>query len=389
LYTYREMYINNKANIHRIRQSIKFTGGKVSVGTVAEQLVYEIDDPSAYLLPDVSCDFSNVKIRQSGIDRVEVVGVKGNPPTNNFKVCATYLDGMRCTAVFLLNGKNAIEKGYRTSESILKRVRRIYKSIGFNDFKRVNVQAIGDESLFNSSHRKKLPMRETMMWLAVEHDDKEALKLFTREIAAAGTGMAPGLCAFVGGRPKISPVLKLFSFLYPKTEIPAEVTTINSTENRKSFSVNHRLSKSSKQKKKKSLEEASFDSIKTGNKKLCLEDLAWARSGDKGNNANIGVIARHPSFIPYIRHHLTSKSVFEYFRSLFDEDNRNQVIRYELPGIGGFNYVLKNCLGGGGVASLRTDPQGKSFAQMLLDIEIKDLPSEIVKTAAQIKSNKT
>lgn len=81
--------------------------------------------------------------------------------------------------------------------------------------------------------------------------------------------------------------------------------------------------------------------------------------------------------------------MFEYFRSLFDEDNRNQVIRYELPGIGGFNYVLKNCLGGGGVASLRTDPQGKSFAQMLLDIEIKDLPSEIVKTAAQIKSNKT
>lgn len=67
-------------------------------------------------------------------------------------------------------------------------MRKIFKSVGFNDFKRVNVQAIGDESLFDSSHRKKLPMRETMIWLAVEHDDKEALKLFTREIAAAGTG---------------------------------------------------------------------------------------------------------------------------------------------------------------------------------------------------------
>ena len=88
--------------------------------------------------------------------------------------------------------------GYRTSESILKRVRRIYKSIGFNDFKRVNVQAIGDESLFNSSHRKKLPMRETMIWLAVEHDDKEALKLFTREIAAAGTGYFRLFIYFLG-----------------------------------------------------------------------------------------------------------------------------------------------------------------------------------------------
>ena len=67
-------------------------------------------------------------------------------------------------------------------------MRRINKSLGFKDFKRVNVQAIGDESLFDSSHRKKLPMRETMIWLAVEHGETEALKVFTREIAAAGTG---------------------------------------------------------------------------------------------------------------------------------------------------------------------------------------------------------
>ena len=197
--------------------------------------------------------------------------------------------------------------------------------------------------------------------------------------------MAPGLCAFVGGRPKISPVLKLFSFLYPKSEVPATVINISCIGNRKFLKIDHHLPKSIIPKTNKCSEKVNCNSIITGNEKLILEDLAWARSGDKGNNANIGVIARHPSFIPYIRHHLTSKSVFKYFRSLFDEDDKNQVTRYELPGIGGFNYVLKNCLGGGGVASLRTDPQGKGFAQMLLDIEIKDLPSEIVELAIQIK----
>ncbi len=67
-------------------------------------------------------------------------------------------------------------------------------------------------------------MRETALWMCLAHQDKKALDIWAREIASAGTGMAPGMCMLVGGRPKPSPCLKLFSYLYPKVDLPAKVT---------------------------------------------------------------------------------------------------------------------------------------------------------------------
>ncbi|KAJ7371217.1 hypothetical protein OS493_027331 [Desmophyllum pertusum] len=108
-----------------------------------------------------------------------------------------------------------------------------------------------------------------------------------------------------------------------------------------------------------------------------LGSLALTRSGDKGNNVNIGVIARHPSYVPFIRAALTEESVEKYFKHLFPsppEEGRCKVKRYELPGISAFNFVLEDALGGGGVTSLRSDPQGKALGQMLLDFRIKNVP---------------
>ena len=94
--------------------------------------------------------------------------------------------------------------------------------------------------------------------------------------------------------------------------------------------------------------------------------LAVARSGDKGDHSNIGVVAREPEFLPYIEQALTAEAVQAYFDYLLEGD----VSRWALPGIGGFNFLLRHSLGGGGVASLRTDPQGKCHAQMLLSFPI-------------------
>ena len=87
------------------------TGGLVTPATVAEQLVYEIRDPAAYKLPDVTCDFRNVSITQKENDSVLVQGAKGYAPSRVLKICATYLDGFRTTAVFSVGGKQAIAKG--------------------------------------------------------------------------------------------------------------------------------------------------------------------------------------------------------------------------------------------------------------------------------------
>lgn len=105
-----------------------------------------------------------------------------------------------------------------------------------------------------------------------------------------------------------------------------------------------------------------------------LVKLAYARSGDKGDSANIGVIARKPAFVPVLRAGLTEDVVAGYFAHVLD----GPVRRYELPGIHAFNFMLHDALGGGGVASLRMDPQAKAFAQMLLDIEIL-VPESLVR----------
>jgi hypothetical protein len=95
--------------------------------------------------------------------------------------------------------------------------------------------------------------------------------------------------------------------------------------------------------------------------------LAWARSGDKGDDENIGVIARHPTLLPVLRRQLTAASVADYFAHLVS----GPVERFDVPGLHALNFVLHGALGGGGVASLRSDPLGKSYAQMLLDFPVQ------------------
>jgi hypothetical protein len=101
------------------------TGGLVTWGSVAEQLVYEIGDPTNYLLPDVSCDFSQVTMEEiaesNGESAVLVSGVKGNPAPDTYKVSATYGDGYRCIGVCTVVGPKAVEKAHRVAEAILSR----------------------------------------------------------------------------------------------------------------------------------------------------------------------------------------------------------------------------------------------------------------------------
>jgi hypothetical protein len=95
--------------------------------------------------------------------------------------------------------------------------------------------------------------------------------------------------------------------------------------------------------------------------------LAYGRSGDKGDNANIGLIARDPAFVAVLREQVTTKAVGDYFAHAL----KGKVERFELPGLNAFNFLLHDALGGGGIASLRYDPQGKAYAAMLLDLPVE------------------
>jgi hypothetical protein len=112
-----------------------------------------------------------------------------------------------------------------------------------------------------------------------------------------------------------------------------------------------------------------------------LVKLALARSGDKGNSANVGIIARRPDYLPYIFTALTEERVADYMRHVLDPEN-GKVIRWDLPGINGLNFLLENSLGGGGISSLRVDPQGKAFAQQMLDFPVP-VPEALAKEISQ------
>jgi hypothetical protein len=103
--------------------------------------------------------------------------------------------------------------------------------------------------------------------------------------------------------------------------------------------------------------------------RLPLIALAHGRSGDKGNSSNIGILAREPRFVPLIGAALTAAAVARYMAHVLDPE-QGRVTRYALPGCNGWNFLLENSLGGGGIASLRADAQGKAHAQQLLGFEV-------------------
>uniref|UniRef100_UPI00398E6DDA uncharacterized protein lratb.1 isoform X5 n=1 Tax=Pristiophorus japonicus TaxID=55135 RepID=UPI00398E6DDA len=246
-------------------------------------------------------------------------------------VCATYLDGYRATAVCPVGGSRSVEKGRRTAESILKRMRRMFKQMGLDDFKSVNVQILGSEETYGGQAVKRTDNpREAVIWLAVHHMQKKALELFSREIAPAGTGMAPGLTGIVGGRPKVSPVLKPFFFLHPKQNVTIDIFLNGKHVEMFKEDFNYpplpALEESIEQK------QDDLKDLPIGPCSYRLEELAYTRSGDKGNSANIGVIARHPLYYPYLRKAVTAKAVEEYFQHLIQnkDSDRRMVTRYLL-----------------------------------------------------------
>lgn len=336
------------------------TGGLINELSVAEQLLYEIGDPRAYLLPDVICDFSQVKLRQQGKNRVHLHGAKGLPPTDQYKVSATYPDGFRCTASCLIAGIDAVAKAERDSQAIINKTSELFSQHGWAPYTDVNIELLGSEATYGP-HAQRQDCREVVVKLAVRHPSKQALVLFAREIAQAATGMAPGLTGIVGGRPTVYPLIRLFSFLIDKSACELQVDFLGER---------HACERPVAEPLNTSI--ALIDPPKPQGRadaNVPLVKLAVARSGDKGNHSNIGVIAREPEYLPWIAEALTPEVIVDWMSHVLDPIH-GRVERWYLPGSHSLNFLLENALGGGGIASLRIDPQGKAFAQQLLEIPI-------------------
>ncbi|WP_435605374.1 acyclic terpene utilization AtuA family protein [Pseudomonas knackmussii] len=338
------------------------TGGLVTTLSVGEQMLYEIGDPRAYLLPDVICDFTQVRLHQAGTDRVAVSGARGLPPTAQYKVSATYPDGFRCTASCLIAGIDAVRKAERVSQAIIAKTEEILMERGWGPYREISVELLGSEATYGP-HGRREDTREVVIKIAVRHSRKEALVLFSREIAQAATGMAPGLTGIVGGRPTVYPVIRLFSFLVDKSRSELAVSV---GEERRALAL-PQLQPFDPASLADAHEPPTAQGQATAS--VPLVKLAVARSGDKGDHSNIGVMARKAEYLPWIAEALSEGAVAEWMQHVLDPQH-GRVSRWYLPGTHSLNFLLEHALGGGGVASLRIDPQGKAFAQQLLEFPV-------------------
>ena len=347
------------------------TGGIVTRGTVGEQLLYEIDDPQAYRLPDVVCDFSNVALEQAGTDRVTVCGATGRPAPDRYKVSATYLDGYRGGMLLSFTGTDAADRARSFARGALARAAKALAEAAAPPLTETSVEVIGAEDQFGD-FRRELDPREVVLKIAARHPAAAGVAALIKAVTGLALATPAGLAIFQAGRPRPSPVVRLFSFLLPR-DVPETRVTIDGRGVAVSSTPGEAFDPG------RITRPPPPDPVAATVENLTevpLAQLVWARSGDKGNNANVGVIARRADYLPWLWRALTTETVAARFHHLLE----GPVERFFLPGPGAINFVLHDVLGGGGVASLRNDPQGKAFAQILLatpipvpvDLEIKD-----------------
>jgi hypothetical protein len=343
------------------------TGGLVTPETTAEQVLYEIGDPAAYMLPDVIADFSHVSLTQVGPDQVKVSGARGRPPTDHYKVSATYQDGYRAVANVSIVGPEAAAKAERTGEALIARARMAFAEAGLGDFTATHIEALGAEASYGAGSRMR-GSREVLLRLVVVHPDRKALELFARELGSVGISFAPGTTGIYGGRPKPAPHIRLFTLFINKAALPPPTVILPDGSAAIDIPAGAPVIMAPAP-----LEGIEPDDPPSDTVELPLIRLAIARSGDKGDSANIAIIAREPAFLPVLRREVTAERIAKHFGHLV----AGPVQRFEAPGLNALNFLLENALGGGGMASLRIDPQGKAYGQMALEMMIA-VPADLL-----------
>lgn len=342
------------------------TGGLVNEAVVAEQILYEVGDPQAYMLPDVVCDFSQVKVAQAGKDRVRVTGATGYPPSGKYKVCLTWADGFRCIGFMAVVGRDAVKKAQRQAEAVLERVNGMLRDKNMAAFRASRIEVLGSESSYGA-HARALETREVVYKLAVEHDDANGLKPFMREFDSPTTSMSVGTAGWFGSRAEIRPVMRVWSTTIALDDVPLTISMDGKTEAMTVKAPGTVFKPEMIVRPPAPAEPKAEGAMKD----VPLIELAWARSGDKGDAFNIGVIARKPEYLPWIRAALSPDAMMKWFAHEFEGGKNPAVLRYDLPGMNAVNLHFLDSLGGGQFASLRLDPLAKGKAQQLLDMPVK------------------
>jgi hypothetical protein len=129
--------------------------------------------------------------------------------------------------MIVIIGEEAVAKAERSAEALLTRARSLFQSLQWPDFDAVHIEVLGAEASYGRRSRAR-GAREVVLRLVVDHGDPRALKLFAREVGSSALSFAQGTAALIGGRPKPTPIVRLFSFLVDKKRLPDTTVQLGS-----------------------------------------------------------------------------------------------------------------------------------------------------------------
>jgi hypothetical protein len=339
------------------------TGGLVSVDTVREQLLYEMGAPG-YLSPDCTARFDSIHLEQQGPDRVLVTGIRGEAPPERLKVAISYRNGYRAVGRMLVSGPDTLRKADKAAEVF-------WDVAGGRDlYDHTLTQFVG----WDASHPSLATEQPSEVLMQVSVRDKDKSKIansFAPMVVGSMLQSMPGMTMPADqGRPRVADVVGNWSALIPRAAVTATVTFEGVTEEISSQAPASTSAAYLPEDLPLAVVPRDGELVTVPLLRLCL-----ARSGDKGDTANVGVAARSPEVYTWLVENLTSEAVHQHFKGAVG----GQVERHPLPNLQAVNFLLHESLGGGGTSSLQFDAQGKTYAQYLLSLQVS-VPSSLLAT---------
>src|SRR5690606_25618418 len=191
------------------------TGGRVTRASVAEQILYEMGDPSEYITPDVIADFTTIRLEEEGTDRVRVHTVKGRPATEFLKVSIAYASGWKATGTLTYAWPDAAAKARAADRILRERLDRL--GLVFDE---IRTELVGWDSTHGPLVGPPPPdLPEVQLRVGVRSDDRAAVERFTREIAPLVLTGPPSVTGFAGGRPRVQQIMAYWPALVRKDAV--------------------------------------------------------------------------------------------------------------------------------------------------------------------------